>query len=185
MQTSALYDPIRSASPLQRKEIEKFHQRRSRIEAAGIKAALASDPIDKTERSKAPAEPPLKVRYEQMWFYDLVSFAETWVPGMPAVKRRLRIDQIQKAVAQFYGVTVLDMVSARRTASIVRPRQIGYFLSKNLTVQSLPEIGRRFGNRDHTSALHGIRKIERLRETDPKLDQELRAIANDLGASLA
>lgn len=187
MQTSALYDPRRSASPRQIKEMDKFHQRRLRFEAAAIQAS-ASAPSDKTERSKAAAiaDPkPLRITYESMWFYDLVSFAETWIPGMPAVQPKLRIDQIQKAVANFYDVTVMDILSARRTAHVVRPRQIGFFLSKALTTRSLPEIGRRFGDRDHTTALHGIRKIEHLRKVDEKLERELQAIANELGVALA
>lgn len=187
MQASALYDPRAAASPLQRKAIEASLERQRRMKAAAVQAA-AQSPADKTERSRSAAlveAKPLRPAYEVMWFYDLVLFAESWIPGMPAAKPRLRIDQIQKAVAEFYSVSVRDIISSRRTANIVKPRQVGYFLSKALTLQSLPEIGRRFGGRDHSSALHGIRKIERLRETDERLESELRTIAHSLGGALA
>ena len=98
---------------------------------------------------------------------------------------RPRIETIQAAVAKHYGVTRGDILSARRTADVVRPRQVGYYLSKALSLKSLPEIGRRFGMRDHTSALHGIRKIEQLRKTDAQLESDLHAIAAKVGGVLA
>jgi len=99
--------------------------------------------------------------------------------------QRLKIANIQHVVAKYYGVSVHEILSARRTANIVRPRQVGYYLAKMLTGKSLPEIGRRFGGRDHTSALSGIRKIERLRKTDAVLEADLQHLANALGGSLA
>lgn len=98
---------------------------------------------------------------------------------------RLKISNIQRVVAKHYGVSIQDLLSARRTAEIVRPRQVGYYLAKVLTSKSLPEIGRRFGGRDHTSALSGIRKIERLRKADAVLEADLQHLASVLGGSLA
>jgi hypothetical protein len=80
---------------------------------------------------------------------------------LPA-KPRPSINDIQRIVAGKYDVTVSDILSPRRDQNIVRPRQVAYYLAKTLTVWSLPEIGRRFGGRDHTSVLSGCRKIERL-----------------------
>jgi chromosomal replication initiator protein len=83
--------------------------------------------------------------------------------------RKVRIEDIQRLVAGHYNVSKSDILSARRTASVVRPRQIAMFLSKSLTLRSLPEIGRRFGGRDHTTVLHAVRKIETLMDQDQQL----------------
>jgi chromosomal replication initiator protein len=65
------------------------------------------------------------------------------------------------------------MLSARRARSVARPRQIAMYLSKQLTTRSLPEIGRKFGGRDHTTVIHAVRKIEQLREEDAALDEDV------------
>lgn len=83
-----------------------------------------------------------------------------------------RIDVIIRIVAKFYLVNVIDILSDRRTANIVRPRQVAAYLCKTLTPRSLPEIGRRFGGRDHTTILHAVRKIERLIGEDQRLADE-------------
>ena len=87
--------------------------------------------------------------------------------------RRVRIDDILRTVSKHYGVNRGDLLSGRRNRSIVRPRQIGMYLAKLLTSRSLPEIGRRFGNRDHTTVLHAIRKIEQLMSDDDQLREEI------------
>ena len=83
--------------------------------------------------------------------------------------KRVKIEDIQKRVATHYNVSRADLLSSRRTAAVVMPRQIAMFLSKSLTLRSLPEIGRRFGGRDHTTVLHAVRKIDKLCETNPAL----------------
>lgn len=88
-------------------------------------------------------------------------------------QKRVRIEDIQKVVARHYNVSRNDLLSNRRTRIIVRPRQIAMYLAKFLTPRSLPEIGRRFGGRDHTTVLHAVRKIEALLAEDTKLAQEL------------
>ena len=87
--------------------------------------------------------------------------------------RRVRIEEIIKTVSRHFGVSKPDILSQRRHRSVVWPRQIGMYLSKQLTARSLPEIGRRFGNRDHTTVLHAIRKIDREMEANPRLRDEL------------
>ena len=87
--------------------------------------------------------------------------------------KRVKIEDIQKRVATHYNVSRADLLSSRRTAAVVMPRQIAMFLSKSLTLRSLPEIGRRFGGRDHTTVLHAVRKIDKLCETNPALKDEL------------
>ncbi len=88
-------------------------------------------------------------------------------------QRKVRIEDIQKVVARHYNVSKNDLLSNRRTRIIVRPRQIAMYLSKILTPRSLPEIGRRFGGRDHTTVLHAVRKIEGMLKEDNKLAQEI------------
>jgi chromosomal replication initiator protein len=87
--------------------------------------------------------------------------------------KRVKIEDIQKLVATRFSVTRADILSARRTATVVKPRQIAMYLAKILTPRSLPEIGRRFGGRDHTTVLHAVRKIEGLAKTDAGLNEEL------------
>ncbi|HET9902639.1 MAG TPA: chromosomal replication initiator protein DnaA [Xanthobacteraceae bacterium] len=91
----------------------------------------------------------------------------------PQEPRRVKIEDIQRAVARHFNVSRADMLSSRRTANVVRPRQIAMYLAKTLTLRSLPEIGRRFGGRDHTTVLHAVRKIEGLADKDQGLAQEL------------
>lgn len=87
--------------------------------------------------------------------------------------RRVRIEDIQRIVARHYNVSRQELVSNRRTRVIVKPRQIAMYLSKTLTPRSFPEIGRRFGGRDHTTVLHAVRKIEELISADAKLSHEI------------
>ncbi len=87
--------------------------------------------------------------------------------------RRVRIEDIQRVVARHYNVSKADLLSSRRTRTIVRPRQIAMYLAKVLTPRSLPEIGRRFGGRDHTTVLHAVRKIEEMIQGDKTLAEEI------------
>jgi chromosomal replication initiator protein len=94
----------------------------------------------------------------------------------PAEPKRVRIEDIQRIVARQYNVSRADLLSSRRTANVVRPRQVAMYLAKVLTLRSLPEIGRRFGGRDHTTVLHAVRKIENLAGTDSALAEEIEAL---------
>jgi chromosomal replication initiator protein len=87
--------------------------------------------------------------------------------------RRVKIEDIQKLVATRYNVSRADILSERRTAAVVKPRQIAMYLAKALTPRSLPEIGRRFGGRDHTTVLHAVRKIEKAITEDRSLHDEV------------
>jgi chromosomal replication initiator protein len=87
--------------------------------------------------------------------------------------KRVKIEDIQKLVASHFNVSRADILSSRRTANVVRPRQIAMYLSKVLTLRSLPEIGRRFGGRDHTTVLHAVRKIETLATSDGNFSEEI------------
>ncbi|MEJ8309977.1 chromosomal replication initiator protein DnaA [Agrobacterium larrymoorei] len=87
--------------------------------------------------------------------------------------KRVRIEDIQRIVARHYNVSRQELVSNRRTRVIVKPRQVAMYLAKMLTPRSFPEIGRRFGGRDHTTVLHAVRKIEELISGDSKLGHEV------------
>ncbi|SDR58081.1 chromosomal replication initiator protein DnaA [Rhizobiales bacterium GAS113] len=87
--------------------------------------------------------------------------------------KRVRVEEILKLVSAHFNVTRADLLSSRRTAGVVRPRQIAMYLSKTLTLRSLPEIGRRFGGRDHTTVLHAVRKIDGLIGDNPALKEEI------------
>jgi chromosomal replication initiator protein len=87
--------------------------------------------------------------------------------------KRVRVEDIQRIVSRHFNVPRSDLLSNRRTRTIVRPRQVAMYLAKTLTPRSLPEIGRRFGGRDHTTVLHAVRKIEAEQIKDVKLGQEI------------
>ena len=80
--------------------------------------------------------------------------------------RRVTIEEIQKRVAAHFNIRMSDMHSARRARSVARPRQVAMYLAKQLTSRSLPEIGRKFGGRDHTTVMHAVRKVDELRDHD-------------------
>lgn len=107
---------------------------------------------------------PISLETAELAIRDLVRAPEP---------KRIKIEDIQKLVATHFNVSRADILSARRTASVVRPRQIAMYLSKVLTPRSLPEIGRRFGGRDHTTVLHAVRKITGLVSTDSALSEEI------------
>ncbi|MGE0038888.1 MAG: chromosomal replication initiator protein DnaA [Xanthobacteraceae bacterium] len=98
----------------------------------------------------------------------------------PQEPKRVKIEDIQRVVARQYNVSRADLLSSRRTANVVRPRQVAMYLAKTLTLRSLPEIGRRFGGRDHTTVLHAVRKIENLVNTDNALAEEIEILKRQL-----
>ena len=97
-----------------------------------------------------------------------------------ASDRRATIDQIQKKVAEHFNVKMSDMHSARRSRTVARPRQVAMFLAKNLTTRSLPEIGRKFGGRDHTTVIHAIKKIKELVKNDSSLSEDIEILTRNL-----
>ncbi len=93
-----------------------------------------------------------------------------------ASDRKLTIEEIQRKVAEHYNVRLSDLIGPKRLRTIARPRQVAMYLAKQLTSRSLPEIGRRFGGRDHTTIMHGVRKIEELMATDSQLADDLQLL---------
>jgi chromosomal replication initiator protein len=115
---------------------------------------------------------PITVDVAEAMIRDLVHGSEP---------RRIKIEDIVKAVSRHFEVSKGDILSQRRHRSVVWPRQIGMYLAKQLTARSLPEIGRRFGNRDHTTVLHAIRKIEGELNRNPNLKDEIEGLKRELG----
>ncbi|TLP47299.1 chromosomal replication initiator protein DnaA [Cohaesibacter sp. CAU 1516] len=114
---------------------------------------------------------PISIEMAEQALKDLIRSKEP---------RRIRIEDIQRVVSKHYNVSRSDLLSSRRTRTIVRPRQIAMYLSKMLTPRSLPEIGRRFGGRDHTTVLHAVRKIEELAGSDNALQQEIEMLKRNI-----
>ncbi len=90
-----------------------------------------------------------------------------------ASDRKVTIEEIQRKVSEHYNIRLADMIGPKRVRTIARPRQVAMYLAKSMTTRSLPEIGRRFGGRDHTTIMHGIRKVEELKATDSQLAEDL------------
>ena len=102
-----------------------------------------------------------------------VEFAKEALRDLLAVQNKLiTLENIQKTVADYYRIKVADLLSSRRSRSIARPRQVAMALAKELTQHSLPEIGKAFGGRDHTTVIHACRKVAELRESDNSLDED-------------
>lgn len=99
-----------------------------------------------------------------------------------ASDRKVTIEEIQRKVAEHFNIRLSDMIGPKRVRTIARPRQVAMYLSKQLTPRSLPEIGRRFGGRDHTTIIHGVRRIEELMATDSQLADDLQLLRRLLQA---
>lgn len=93
-----------------------------------------------------------------------------------ASDRKITIEEIQRKVAEHYNIRLSDMIGPKRVRTITRPRQIAMYLAKRLTSRSLPEIGRRFGGRDHTTIMHGVKKIEELMTSDSQMSDDLQML---------
>jgi chromosomal replication initiator protein len=99
---------------------------------------------------------------------------------LSANRRRITIDEIQRTVCQFYRIDKTEMSSKRRARAVVRPRQVAMYLAKVLTPRSYPEIGRKFGGRDHSTVIHAVRLIEELRTRDADMDGDVRSLLRQL-----
>ena len=97
-----------------------------------------------------------------------------------AKERRITIEEIQRRVAAHYNIKPAELSSSRRAQAVVRPRHVAMYLAKQLTSRSLPEIGRKFGKRDHTTVMYAIRRIEELRPKDPALDEDVEQLRRSL-----
>jgi chromosomal replication initiator protein len=101
-------------------------------------------------------------------------------PHLSCTERKVTVDQIQKTVAEHYSLKQADLISERRARAVARPRQVAMWLAKQITTRSLPDIGRRFGGRDHTTVLHAVRRIEALKQDDPVLARDVEVLLRKL-----
>ncbi len=101
-------------------------------------------------------------------------------PHLSVNERKVTVDIIQKAVAEHYALKQADLISERRARAVARPRQVAMWLAKQITTRSLPDIGRRFGGRDHTTVLHAVRRIEALKQEDPALARDVDVLLRKL-----
>jgi chromosomal replication initiator protein len=101
-------------------------------------------------------------------------------PNLACNERRVTVDQIQKTVAEHYQLKQADLISERRARVVARPRQVAMWLAKQITTRSLPDIGRRFGGRDHTTVLHAVRRIEALKAEDPQIARDVDVLLRKL-----
>jgi chromosomal replication initiator protein len=101
---------------------------------------------------------------------------------LSACRRRITIDEIQRAVCEYYRIDRSEMSSKRRARAVVRPRQVAMYLAKVMTPRSYPEIGRKFGGRDHSTVIHAVRLVETLRGQDSEMDNDVRTLLRQLEA---
>ena len=92
---------------------------------------------------------------------------------LKAHEKRVTIEEIQRRVSEHWNIRLTDMSSARRARAVARPRQVAMYLAKQLTSRSLPEIGRKFGNRDHTTVMHAVQRVAELMERDPTFAEDV------------
>ncbi|MBE0413762.1 chromosomal replication initiator protein DnaA [Yoonia sp.] len=99
---------------------------------------------------------------------------------LKASDRKVTVEEIQRKVSEHYNIRLSDMIGPKRVRNYARPRQIAMYLSKQMTKRSLPEIGRRFGGRDHTTVMHGVRRIEELKALDSQIADDLELLRRAL-----
>lgn len=160
-------------TPTQRSAVDRHAKFRANIDARAYKPKVI--PIVCVERAQTvpvnvdAAFGPIIKSEEELAFGPAIHKQQP-EPKYPSVKQIIRI------VGAFYEMSVTDLLSARRTIVIVRPRQVAMYLSKTLTLKSLPEIGRQFGGRDHTTVLHAVRKVEDRVADDDRLADEIEVL---------
>jgi chromosomal replication initiator protein len=144
--------------------------------------ALLADRLTESGRELEGAVNRLYLTWQLMRAPITLDIAETIIRDLVQgiEPRRIKIEDILRIVSRHFAVSKQDILSQRRHRSVVRPRQIGMYLAKHLTSRSLPEIGRRFGDRDHTTVLHAIRKIDREVGENPRLKDEIDELKRQL-----
>ena len=165
-----------------------------RLSILEAKRAVAGDPpvpdavVDFLARSIRSNIRELEGAFNKLLAYGQLTgrqvdmeFAQTMLADtVRANARRITVDQIQKACAAHYKIDAAEMRSKRRARAVARPRQVAMYLAKKMTPRSLPEIGRIFGGRDHSTVIHAVRTIEALREQNPDMDADIRALQRQL-----
>jgi chromosomal replication initiator protein len=99
-----------------------------------------------------------------------------------ASDKKITVEEIQRKVAEHYNIRMSDLIGPKRVRTFARPRQVAMYLAKTLTSRSLPEIGRRFGGRDHTTVIHGVRRVEELKVQDSQIAEDIELLRRALEA---
>jgi len=173
-------------SALRLKVLEKRAQEKRStdpsFEVSGDVIALLADRLTESGRELEGAINRLYLTWQLMRAPVTLDIAETVIRDLVQgiEPRRIKIEDILRIVSRHFAVSKQDILSQRRHRSVVRPRQIGMYLAKHLTSRSLPEIGRRFGDRDHTTVLHAIRKIDKEVGENPRLKDEIDELKRQL-----
>ena len=126
---------------------------------------------------ETPVRPRPRMKY---WFWPVPEAVSAPVDIDSIEVTQILVKDIQIAVAAHFNVTCIDLISERRTANLVRPRQLAMYLAKKLTTRSTPQIGRQFGDRDHSTVLHAIRKVDERIKSDPEFASEVQLIRTRL-----
>jgi chromosomal replication initiator protein len=152
------------------------------FEVSGEVIGLLADRLTESGRELEGAINRLYLTWQLMRAPVTLDIAETIIRDLVQgiEPRRIKIEDILRIVSRHFAVSKQDILSQRRHRSVVRPRQIGMYLAKHLTSRSLPEIGRRFGDRDHTTVLHAIRKIDKEVGENPRLKDEIDELKRQL-----
>lgn len=152
------------------------------FEIADEVVTLLADRLTESGRELEGAINRLYLTWQLMRAPITLDIAETVIRDLVqgVEPRRIKIEDILRIVSRHYAVSKQDILSQRRHRSVVRPRQVGMYLAKHLTSRSLPEIGRRFGDRDHTTVLHAIRKIDKEVGENPRLKDEIEDLKRQL-----
>jgi DnaA-like protein len=178
MHHSAIYDPRRSATSEQLREAAARAARRERMAAAakvGQPISSAPPPVVMARHAAPAADPAPAPAVADPIPNAMMEIAHEQLAQYRGAMNQ--VEAIQRAVLALYPkMTLTDLKSSRRGAAVVRPRQLAMYMVKSLTLRSLPDIGRRFGGRDHTTVLHAVRKIEALKERDPTLAGQIELI---------
>lgn len=167
---------VRDLTPTQLESMERSKRFHAAIKAKADELTAYVEPASVPAMASVKAAPAVKAIEPEAMPAETDPPREPWfsIIDCVSIKREFpTIASIQKLICGRYKIKHSELLSARRSADLVRPRQIAYYLAKTLTPHSLPEIGRRFGGRDHTSVLHGVRKIAKLIRTDRPISDEI------------
>lgn len=146
----------------------------SRLMKFHVSAVAKPVPVIIIEPAVEPELPPPPVETAWITAIEEVVIEDAPDPKGPSVK------DIKRCVARHFNLSLADLESPRKFAKIVKPRQIAFYLARKLTTRSFPDIGRRFGGKDHTTILHACKIVARRMEADPKLAQTIRCLEEQL-----
>ncbi|MBR1230229.1 hypothetical protein JQ600_35630 [Bradyrhizobium sp. AUGA SZCCT0176] len=188
---AAIHDPVSETTVTAREFAEARRKRLARIEARAYRAPVAEAPPEVKTIEIVDLETDDTTIEVTACNGQIVVVTETQIAEVREVFEKLtvsggglRIENIQRAVCRKFNLSRIDFLSMRRTKDLVVPRQVAMYLCKTLTLKSLPEIGRHFNGKDHTTVLHAVRKMERLVQVDETISGVINELKEELHAEL-